>query len=83
MSNAVSSKKMLLILLGAIPALGGLLVGYNTAVIAGALEFIAHDFSLKTVGQEFVVTSILVGALAGAFLSGPMTDRLGHCVSKL
>lgn len=78
MSNAVSSKKMLLILLGAIPALGGLLVGYNTAVIAGALEFIAHDFSLKTVGQEFVVTSILVGALAGAFLSGPMTDRLGQ-----
>ncbi|MBA3994418.1 MAG: MFS transporter [Cyanobacteria bacterium DS2.3.42] len=78
MSTAGLSQKQLLILLGAIPALGGLLVGYNTAVVAGALEFIAKDFSLKTVGQELVVTSILVGALIGAFLSGPLTDKLGQ-----
>ncbi len=78
MSTTGLSQKQLLILLGAIPALGGLLVGYNTAVVAGALEFIAKDFSLKTVGQELVVTSILVGALIGAFLSGPLTDKLGQ-----
>ncbi len=47
MSTTGLSQKQLLILLGAIPALGGLLVGYNTAVVAGALEFIAKDFSLK------------------------------------
>ncbi len=67
-----------LILLGAIPALGGLLVGYNTAVIAGALEFITHDFSLNTVFQELAVTSVLAGALVGAFLSAPMTNNLGQ-----
>lgn len=77
MTDSGSSKKML-ILLGAIPALGGLLVGYNTAVVAGALEFITRDFSLNTVVQELVVTSVLFGALVGAFLSGPITDKLGQ-----
>ncbi len=75
---AKKSAKQLLFLLGAIPALGGLLVGYNTAVVAGALEFITKDFSLTTVVQEFVVTSVLAGALVGAFLSGPITNKLGQ-----
>lgn len=78
MSNATDSSKKLLFLLGAIPALGGLLVGYNTAVVAGALEFIARDFSLQTLQKELVVTSVLGGALLGAFLSGPLTNRLGQ-----
>ena len=77
MTESGSSKKIL-ILLGAIPALGGLLVGYNTAVVAGALEFITRDFSLNTVFQEFVVTSVLFGALVGAFLSGPITNNFGQ-----
>ncbi len=73
-----ASGKYLLILLGFIPALGGLLVGYNTAVVAGALEFISKDYALGTIVQELVVTSVLAGALAGAFLSGPLTNKLGQ-----
>ncbi len=76
--DSKDSSKQLLFLLGAIPALGGLLVGYNTAVVAGALEFITRDFSLNTLMQEFVVTSVLAGALVGAFLSGPLTNKLGQ-----
>ena len=72
------SSKSILYLLGAIPALGGLLVGYNTAVVAGALEFVTRDFSLNTVYQELVVTSVLFGALVGAFISGPITNKLGQ-----
>ncbi len=68
----------LLILVGCVPAFAGLLVGFNTAVIAGALEFIATDFALSTTVKEIVVTSILAGALAGAFASGPLTDKFGQ-----
>lgn len=77
-SKSTEASKNILLLLGAIPALGGLLVGYNTAVVAGALEFITKDFTLNTVFQELVVTSVLAGALVGAFLSGPLTDKLGQ-----
>ena len=77
MISQTSSWKSL-VLIGAIPAFAGLLVGFNTAVIAGALEFIATDFSLSTTLKEVVVTSILVGALVGAFLSGPLTDKFGQ-----
>jgi SP family galactose:H+ symporter-like MFS transporter len=77
MTSQTSSLKSLF-LIGAIPAFAGLLVGFNTAVIAGALEFIAGDFSLTTTLKEVVVTSILAGALVGAFLSGPLTDKFGQ-----
>lgn len=74
--QGISAK--MLVLIGSIPAFAGLLVGFNTAVIAGALEFIASDFSLSTTLKEVVVTSILLGALIGAFVSGPLTDKLGQ-----
>jgi MFS transporter, SP family, galactose:H+ symporter len=73
-----NASKKLLITLATIPVFSGLLVGYNTAVIAGADDFIVRDFSINTFEQEVVVTSILCGAFAGAFLSGPITNKLGQ-----
>jgi len=43
-------------------ALGGLLFGYDTGVISGALIFIKREFGLTTVAEEIVVSGVLLGA---------------------
>ncbi len=61
-----------------IAALGGLLFGYNTSVISGALLFIAKDFHLTIFQQELIVSTLLIGALIGAFLGGFIADQFGR-----
>lgn len=61
-----------------IAALGGLLFGFNTSVISGALLFLQRDFNLSTVEQEIIVSILLVGALVGAFLGGFIADFFGR-----
>jgi SP family galactose:H+ symporter-like MFS transporter len=62
----------------AIAALGGLLFGYDTGVISGAILFIKRQFSLSPTMEEIVVSAVLVGAVLGASLGGALTDRLGR-----
>lgn len=62
----------------AIAALGGLLFGYDTGVISGAILFITRQFSLSSTMEEIVVSAVLVGAVAGASLGGALTDRCGR-----
>jgi sugar porter (SP) family MFS transporter len=61
-----------------VAALGGLLFGYDTGVISGALLFIQDDFHLTAFTSGVVVSSILVGAMIGALTSGPLSDRWGR-----
>src|SRR5664279_541843 len=58
-------------------ALGGLLFGYDTGVISGAILFITKQFSLSTIMVEVVVSSVLVGAMFGAAVGGALADRFG------
>lgn len=60
-----------------VAALGGFLFGYDTGIISGALEFIQHSFVMNTVTQEFVVSSVVLGALCGAISSGRLADYYG------
>jgi SP family galactose:H+ symporter-like MFS transporter len=62
----------------AIAALGGLLFGYDTGVISGAILFITRQFSLSSTMEEIVVSAVLVGAVIGASLGGALTGRLGR-----
>jgi sugar porter (SP) family MFS transporter len=58
--------------------IGGLLFGYDTGIISGALIFIKKDFGLTSF-QEGLTSSILaVGAVFGAIISGPIADRVGR-----
>ncbi|MGD6752021.1 sugar porter family MFS transporter [Streptomyces sp. BH105] len=65
--------------LTAIASLGGLLFGFDTGVISGALVYLREDFQLTAVTEGLVVTSLLFpGATAGALLGGPVADRVGR-----
>ncbi|HEY4399690.1 MAG TPA: sugar porter family MFS transporter [Lactobacillaceae bacterium] len=59
-------------------ALGGLLFGYDTGVISGAILFIKEQMKLGTWQQGWVVSAVLVGAIIGAAFIGPLSDRFGR-----
>ena len=59
-------------------ALGGLLFGYDTGVISGALIFIKREFGLTTVAEEIVVSGVLLGATVGAIAGGKAADLFGR-----
>lgn len=59
-------------------ALGGVLFGYDTGVISGALLFIRQDFDLSPWWQGAVVSVLMIGAMVGAVICGPLADRFGR-----
>jgi sugar porter (SP) family MFS transporter len=62
-----------------ITALGGLLFGYDTGVVSGALLFLKTDFGgLSSFQQELVTSLLLVGAAIGALCAGRIADRIGR-----
>ena len=61
-----------------VAAIGGLLFGYDTGVISGAILFIKTQFRLSPAMEEIVVSAVLVGAAIGAVIGGLLTDRFGR-----
>lgn len=61
-----------------IAALAGLLFGFDTGIISGALLFIEKGFPITTVMKELIVSSVLLGAMVGSLCSGQLTDRYGR-----
>ncbi len=61
-----------------ISALAGLLFGYDTGVISGAVLFVREDFSLSDRQEEIVVSAVLLGAMIGAAIGGRLADRFGR-----
>ena len=58
-------------------ALGGLLFGFDTAVIAGSLRSLRTLFVLSPLQVGLTVSIALVGTVIGSMLSGPLGERLG------
>jgi MFS transporter, SP family, galactose:H+ symporter len=78
---SVSSKKAVsgyAILIAIIAAIGGLLFGYDTSVISGAILFVRKQFELTAFQTELAVSIVLAGAALGAALAGYLSDRFGR-----
>src|ERR1700761_3505435 len=68
----------------AVTALGGLLFGYDTGVVSGALLFLKKDFGgLSWFQQELVTSLLLVGAVLGALTAGRIADQIGRRLTVL
>jgi sugar porter (SP) family MFS transporter len=68
----------------AVTALGGLLFGYDTGVVSGALLFVKKDFGgLSSFQQELVTSLLLVGAVVGALVAGRVADLIGRRLTVL
>jgi len=70
------SGKVLFIAL--VAALGGILFGYDTAVISGTTEVVKMQFGLTTGGEGWYVGCALIGSIIGVLLAGMMSDFLGR-----
>jgi SP family sugar:H+ symporter-like MFS transporter len=64
--------------IASVAALGGLLFGYDSAVINGAVASIEKTFEIGSLRLGFAVASALLGAAAGAMAAGRIADRIGR-----
>jgi SP family arabinose:H+ symporter-like MFS transporter len=67
-----------IILASAVAALGGLLFGFDTAVISGTTPFIQPYFGLNDIALGWTVSSLLAGCIIGVISSGKPSDLMGR-----
>ncbi|AJY74940.1 sugar porter family MFS transporter [Paenibacillus beijingensis] len=65
-------------LVSMIAAIGGLLFGFDTAVVSGAIGFMTERFVLSDFAVGWAVSSLIIGCIAGAAVSGVLSDRFGR-----
>jgi len=72
------SQKNYVMFISAIAALGGLLFGFDTAVISGTTPFIKPFFGLNDIWLGWTVSSLLFGCIIGVISAGKPSDRFGR-----
>lgn len=70
--------KKYLLMITIIGALGGLLFGYDTAVISGAIGFLETKFELDVNQKGFAVSSAIFGCILGVAVAGYVADKIGR-----
>lgn len=66
------------VFLAVVAAIGGILFGYDTAVISGTTEIVKAQFGLSTGGEGWYVGCALIGSIIGVLVAGMMSDFLGR-----
>ena len=61
-----------------VAALGGILFGYDTAVISGTISAVADRFGLDAMSKGWYVGCALVGSIGGVAVAGWLSDRFGR-----
>src|SRR3984893_12162215 len=78
MPEAQQGAARYLYLPAAVAAIGGLLFGFDTAVINGAIVFLKSQFGLSDSQTEIAASSLLLGCVVGASLAAFTSDRFGR-----
>ncbi len=78
LENSGAHSGRLYIFIALVAAFAGVLFGYDTGVISGAILFIQKQFHLSTEMNGVVVGMVLVGAFFGALISGHLSDTIGR-----
>ena len=78
MSNKIDTDKNQLLIFSTAAALGGLLFGFDTGVISGAIHFIKIEFNLNAYQEGFAVSNLMIACVVGALLAGPIADWTGR-----
>ena len=78
MNDKRSGSLWYLLMATCVGALGGLLFGYDTAVISGAEQYLQVHFRLGSGMQGWAASSALVGCIVGAALAGALADAIGR-----
>jgi len=73
-----SSQTKFIYLVSLVAALGGLLFGYDTAVIAGAIGYLQTKFELTAFGTGWAASAAIWGCVVGAIFAGHFSDRYGR-----
>lgn len=81
--DSIQLNKRYLLTANMIAALGGLLFGFDTAVISGTIPFIEPYFKLNDVTLGWAVSSILIGCAIGAMISGKLSERYGRRITLI
>ena len=61
-----------------VASLGGLLFGFDTAVISGAEEKLTELYALSSLGEGMIVAIATIGTICGAIVAGNLADRFGR-----
>lgn len=64
-----------------ISSIGGIIFGYDTGIIGGAIVFIGKEFQINDYMQGVIVSMSLLGAMIGALAAGPLADKYGRRVN--
>ena len=78
MSDKIDTNKNQLLIFSSVAALGGLLFGFDTGVISGAIHFIKVEFYLNAYQEGFAVSSLMIACVIGALFAGPIADWTGR-----
>ena len=76
MTDKLSSGRVLFV--ASVAALGGILFGYDTAVISGTTRIVAGQFGLSELSKGWYVGCALIGSILGVSVAGILSDFLGR-----
>ena len=71
------------IFMAVVAAIGGILFGYDTAVISGTTEMVRSQFGLTDMTEGWYVGCALIGSIAGVLMAGTLSDYLGRKLTML
>ena len=71
------------IFMAVVAAIGGILFGYDTAVISGTTVMVKSQFALSAAGEGWYVGCALIGSIIGVLAAGTLSDYLGRKLTML